>query len=70
MGPVRLPLEQLAAAYGLAYFRAGDMSSLQAAIPAWLETGGAAVLEIVTDGRRDAEKYRKLSEYITAKNRL
>ncbi len=70
VGPVRLPLEQLAAAYGLAYFRAGDMSSLQAAIPAWLEVGGAAVLEIVTDGRRDAEEYRKLIEYVTAKNRL
>lgn len=70
VGPVRLPLEQLAAAYGLAYFRADDMSSLQTAIPAWLESGGAAVLEIVTDGQRDAKEYRQLIEYVTAKNRL
>lgn len=70
VGPVRLPLEQLAAAYGLAYFRADDMWALQAAISAWLEADGPAVLEIVTDGQRDAEEYRKLIEYVTAKNRL
>ncbi len=64
VGQVRLPLEILSGAFGFGYFRAGDSRELSEAIGPWLAHSGPAVMEIVTDGPRDAENYRNLIKYV------
>lgn len=68
-GPVRLPLQGLAAAFGLGYYRATSAAELRACMDAFMAPQGRpAILELVTDGDNDAARYidfyKNITEYV------
>lgn len=64
---VRLPLRELAGAYGFGYYRADSAGTLLRAVDEWKYARGPAILEVLTDGPTDAENYINLFRYVKEK---
>lgn len=64
---VRLPLRDLARAYGFAYFRADCDDNLTMAVDGWKYAGCPSILEVITDGPTDADNYINLFRYVKKK---
>ncbi len=58
-GPVNLPLEGIAVAFNIPYFKASGYDELKVAMNAWSKTFGTAILEVVTPRSYSADVISK-----------
>lgn len=58
-GPINLPLEGIAKAYSIPYFKASEYDELKVAMNAWSSTAGIAILEVVTPHTYSADVISK-----------